>query len=87
LSDDIEDDAALNELEDGQVEDDKEPDAKDDADKIDLAVEANDAAMVDEVAAEVNTETLLSLTHAEINFGRFSLSKVWLSVILVVALY
>jgi hypothetical protein len=71
----VDDDAAFNELEDGQPEDDEEPD-EEDTDKIDPAVEANDNAMVDEVAAELDTETLLSLTREEINLGRFSLSKV-----------
>jgi len=71
----VDDDAALNELEDGQAEDDEEPD-EEDTDEIDPAVEANDNAMVNEVAAELDTETLPSLTRKEINLGRFSLSKV-----------
>jgi hypothetical protein len=71
----VDDDAAFNELEDGQPEDDEEPD-EEDTDEIDPAVEANDNAMVDEVAAELDTETLPSLTREEINLGRFSLSKV-----------
>jgi len=71
----VDDDTALNKLEDGQAEDDEEPD-EEDTDEIDPAVEANDNAMVDEVAAELDTETLPSLTREEINLGRFSLSKV-----------
>jgi len=72
----VDDDTAFNKLEDGQAEDDEEPD-EEDTDEIDPAVlEANDNAMVDEVAAELDTETLPSLTCEEINLGRFSLSKV-----------
>jgi hypothetical protein len=75
VSDHVDDNVALNELEDGQAEDDEEPDGED-TDEIDPAVEANDNAMVNEVAAELDTETLPSLTCEEINLGRFSLSKV-----------
>jgi hypothetical protein len=64
----------LNELEDGQAEDDEEPD--EDTDTIDPAVEASDNAMVNEATAELDTETLPSLTCEEINLGCFSLSKV-----------
>jgi hypothetical protein len=76
----VDDDAALNELEDGQADDDEEPD-EEDTDEIDPSVEASDNAMVDEVAAELDTETLPSLTREEINLGRFSLSKVLFNLI------
>jgi len=69
------DDEILQGLEDAAGED-EEPE-EEDADEIDASVEASDAAIVDEVAAEVNADdSLPTLTRAEINLGRFSLSKV-----------
>ena len=48
-----------------------------DGDEIDPSVEESDAAAVDVVAAEVEADTTLPLlTRADINLGRFSLSKV-----------
>ena len=85
--DNSEDDAALKELED---EDGEEPEelVMEDGDEIDPAVESSDSAMVDEAAAETDADdSLPQLTHEQVNLGRFSLSKVRITVNTVSAAY
>lgn len=80
-TEDVEDTAALNELEDDQLGDDE--DDEDEAsveeadDEIDPAVAESDAAIVDEVASDVaNDSDMPTLTRAEVNLGRFAVTKV-----------
>lgn len=76
------DKAAFADLEDTTGEDDEEPELKlDDDDKLDPSVEASDNAMVDEVIAEISEGDevsigLLPLTPAQVNLGRFAITKV-----------
>jgi hypothetical protein len=67
-------------LEDEADEEVDDPDVesceKDDEDEIDPSVEASDDAMVDEVAAEADDAELPALTRAEVNLGRFAITKV-----------
>ena len=66
-------------LEDEDNEDVEDQEAesseKDDEDEVDPAVEASDNAAIDEVAAEADAE-LPALTRAEVNLGRFAITKV-----------
>jgi hypothetical protein len=49
----------------------------DEADEIDPSVEASDAAIVKEVAAETDEQADVPvLTRADINLGRFAVTKV-----------
>ena len=60
-----------------EYEEAPEPEEDGEGDEIDASVEESDAAAVDAVAAEVEADaTLPLLTRADINVGRFSLSKV-----------
>jgi hypothetical protein len=49
-----------------------------DSDEIDVSVEASDWATVDEITREIEDEIIEEerLTRADINLGRFSISKV-----------
>jgi hypothetical protein len=74
-----EDDAVFSGLQEVDDEEEVEPEMDDDdGDEIDSAVDASDNVMVDEVAREVEEEEAWEeqLTRADINLGRFSLSKV-----------
>jgi hypothetical protein len=68
-------------LEDEDNEDVEDQDAEssekddEDEDEVDPAVEASDNAAIDEVAAEADAE-LPPLTRAEVNLGRFAITKV-----------
>lgn len=79
---DAEDTATFNELDDEQLGEDAENENEDRSEEdqdeeIDLAVAESDAAIVDEVAADVaNDSTLPTLTHDEVNLGRFAVTKV-----------
>jgi hypothetical protein len=67
----------LEDAEGEEYEEAPELDEDDDGDEIDPSVDESDAAAVDVVAAEVEADaTLPLLTRADINLGRFSLSKV-----------
>jgi hypothetical protein len=67
----------LEDAEGEEYEEAPELDEDGDGDEIDPSVEESDAAAVGAVAAEVEADsTLPSLTRADINLGRFSLSKV-----------
>lgn len=77
--DNDEDDAVFSGLQEVDDEEEVEPEMDDDdGDEIDGAVDASDNVMVDEVAREVEEEEAWEeqLTRADINLGRFSLSKV-----------
>ena len=66
----------LEDAEGEKYEEAPELDEDGDGDEIDPSVEGSDAAAVDVVAAEVEADTTLPLlTRADINLGRFSLSK------------
>ena len=73
-----EDEAELVALEDETSEDqEKIADAEDeDKDEIDPAVQASDDTVVDEVAVEADHDGLPPLTRAEVNLGRFAITKV-----------
>jgi len=66
------------EAEDETGEDqEKIADAEDeDKDEIDPAVQASDDTVVDEVAVEADHDGLPPLTRAEVNLGRFAITKV-----------
>ena len=56
-----------------------EADDNNDNDELEPSVEASDNAMVDAVAAEVGEDDsgdVLPLTRAEVNLGRFEITKV-----------
>jgi len=64
-----------------EEDDDMEADGNDDNDELEPSVEASDNAMVDAVAAEVDEDDLGDvppLTRAEVNLGRFAITKVQL---------
>lgn len=77
-----EDTATLNELDDDEfcdVEENENEDGieEDEGEEVDPAVAESDAAIIDEVAAEVaNDSDLPPLTRAELNLGRFAVTKV-----------
>jgi hypothetical protein len=70
-------------LEDEADEEVDDPDAgsnaNEDEDEIDPLVDASDQAMIDSVAAEADDAELPALTRAEVNLGRFAITKVWSS--------
>jgi hypothetical protein len=76
------DEAAFADLEDTTGEDDDEPKLElNDDDKLDPSVEASDNAMVDAVIAEISEGDEASiglppLTPAQVNLGRFAITKV-----------
>ena len=72
------DTVTLNELDDDYGEENENEDiTEDDSNEVDPAVAENDAAIVDEVAADVaNDADLPTLTCAEVNLGRFAITKV-----------
>ena len=56
-----------------------EADNNNDNDELEPSVEASDNAMVDAVAAEIGEDDsgdVLPLTRAEVNLGRFAITKV-----------
>jgi hypothetical protein len=77
-TEEAEDTATLNELDNDEFCDDENKDAaEEDNDEVDPAVAESDAAIIDEVAADVaNNSDLPTLTHAETNLGRFAIMKV-----------
>ena len=77
-TEEAEDTATLNELDDDHGEENENEDiTEDDSDEVDPAVAENDAAIVDEIAADVaNDADLPTLTRAEVNLGRFAITKV-----------
>ena len=65
----LDDDLGKGEAETSEVEDEEE--------EIDLSVAESDAAVIDEVAAELEKDFgLLRLTRAEVNLGKFAVTKV-----------
>ena len=58
---------------------DAESNADGDEDEIDPSVEASDQAMIDNVTAEADDAELPALMWAEVNLGRFAITKVWSS--------
>ena len=82
-TEEAEDDVALNELDDGEqeMEDEvdgiDEEDVEDVEDEVDPSVEESDAAVVEAVAADVGDEgEVPTLTRAEVNLGKFAVTKV-----------
>lgn len=79
-SEDAEDDATFVDLEDEVGENIEMNDAtedEEDADEIDPSVEASDADIVAQVALEADEQDdMPKLTRAEINLGRFAVTKV-----------
>ena len=79
-SEDAKDDATFVDLEDEVSENIEMNDATEDeadADEIDPLVEASDADIVAQVALEADEQDdMPKLTHAEINLGRFTVTKV-----------
>jgi hypothetical protein len=63
--------------EDNSEEHESAEDNIDDQDEIDPSVEESDAAIIDEIAVEVeNDPGLPKLSRAEVNLGRFAVTKV-----------
>jgi len=78
-TEEAEDAAALDELEDELDKDEttENVEEEDVEDEIDPAVAESDTAIVDAVAAEVSKESdLPALTRAEVNLGKFAVTKV-----------
>ena len=77
-TEEAEDTTTLDDLDNNCGEENENEDiTEDDSDEVDPAVAANDAAIVDEVAADVaNDADLPTLTRAEVNLGRFAITKV-----------
>jgi len=79
-TEDAADEEAFKDLNDTVNEEDGEEAEADieDADELEPSVEASDSAMVDQVAAELEEDSadMPPLTRAEINLGRFAITKV-----------
>ena len=78
-TEEAEDAAALDELEDELDKDEttENVEEEDVEDEIDPAVAESDTAIVNAVAAEVSEESdLPALTRAEVNLGKFAVTKV-----------
>lgn len=78
-SEEAEDAAALEELDDDidDLEETATENLEDEIeDGIDLSVVESDAAIVNEVAAEAKVFALPALSHAEVNLGKFAVTKV-----------
>ena len=82
-SENAEDDASFSALEgedaheSGNNNDEQRDDEDEDRDDIDPSVEASDAAIIEEVAAEAGEHVdAPALTRADINLGRFAVTKV-----------
>jgi hypothetical protein len=79
-SEDAEDEAAFVDPKDKideSAESNKVADEEEEADEIDPSVEASDAAIIEQVALEVDKqEDVPILTRAEVNLGRFAVTKV-----------
>jgi hypothetical protein len=80
LTEDAADEEAFKDLDDTVNEEDGEAAKADieDADELEPSVEASDNAMVDQVATELEegSADMPPLTRAEINLGRFAITKV-----------
>ena len=78
-TEEAEDNATLDELNDDRADDGNEIEVngEDENDELDPTVAESDAAIVDEVSEEVeNNLALPSLTQADVNLGRFAVTKV-----------
>jgi hypothetical protein len=79
-SEDAEDEAAFVDLEDKideSAESNKVADEEEKADEIDPSVEVSDVAIIEQVVLEVDKqEDVPILTCAEVNLGRFAVTKV-----------
>ena len=78
-TEEAEDNATLDKLNDDRADDGNEIEVncEDENDELDPTVAESDAAMVDEVSEEVeNNLALPGLTQADVNLGRFAVTKV-----------
>ena len=87
LTEDAADEAVFQDLDDttNEEEDEVAEDDAEDADELEPSVEASDNAMLNEVATELEEDSpsdIPPLTRAEINLGRFVITKVCCNLIL-----